>query len=76
MKIMADMSMYDMEQRIKALENRLGMLEGEIRNKMGKSLMDMHTMYQDQSEALDQLTLLVGKLIQTVFPKTPDNELV
>jgi len=68
--------MYDMEQRIKALENRLSMLEGEIRNKMGKSLMDMHTMYQEQSEALDQLTLLVGKLIQTVFPKNlpPDTQ--
>lgn len=73
---MGEMSAYDLEQRIIALEKRLSSLEQEIQNKLGKSLMEMHTMYQEQSEALDQLTLLVGKLIQTVFPKNlpPDTQ--
>lgn len=63
------MSPYDLEQRIIAIENRLGRLEKELQDKVGKSLMDMHTMYQEQSDALDQMTLLVGKLIQEVFPQ-------
>lgn len=63
------MSPYDLEQRIIAIEGRLGRLEKELQDKVGKSLMDMHTMYQEQSDALDQMTLLVGKLIQEVFPQ-------
>lgn len=59
-----------LEQRIKVLEDRMGSLELEIQNKIGKSLVDMHRMYQEQSDALDQLTLLTGKLIEKVFPKT------
>lgn len=63
------MSPYDLEQRIIAIEGRLGILEKELQDKVSKSLMDMHTMYQEQSDALDQMTLLVGKLIQEVFPQ-------
>ena len=63
------MSAYDLEQRIIAIEGRLGRLEKELQDKVGKSLLDMHTMYQEQSDALDQMTLLVGKLIQEVFPQ-------
>jgi hypothetical protein len=63
------MSPYDLEQRIIAIEGRLGRLEKELQDKVGKSLLDMHTMYQEQSDALDQMTLLVGKLIQEVFPQ-------
>jgi len=60
---------YEAEERIKTIENRLGKLELEIQNQVGDSLLKLHNMYGEQSDSLDTLVLLVGKLVQEVFPK-------
>lgn len=73
---MGEMSAYDLEQRIIALEKRMSGLELEIRDKIGKSLMDLAQMNKEHSDALDQMTMLMAKLTQAVFPNNtaPDTQ--
>jgi TolA-binding protein len=68
-KSMGEMSNRDLENRIKTMEARLGKLELEMQNQTMKSLTDLFSMYQEHSVSLDQITLIMNKLVQEVFPK-------
>jgi hypothetical protein len=65
---------YNLEVRIKALEDRIGRLEMEMQNKIGDSLMKLQEQINDLSGHADQMTKLVGTIVPKVFPsgKPPD----
>lgn len=64
---------YNLEVRIKALEDRIGRLEMEMQNKIGDSLMKLQEQINDLSGHADQMTKLVGEIVPKVFPSGKPN---
>lgn len=59
---------YNLEERIKALEDRLGRLELDMQKNIGDSLMKLQEQITDLQGHADQMTALMGKVIPQVFP--------
>jgi len=61
--------LYNLETRIKALEDRIGHLELELQNKFGDSLMKLQEQINDLSTHADQMTGLMGQVVPKLFPE-------
>jgi len=61
--------LYNLETRLKVLEDRMGALELELQNKFGKALMQLQQQIKDLSDHADQQTALMGRVISKVFPE-------